>query len=63
MSMTGRWIDELTEKANKGDVDAQNTLRSAGLWETEEEAADREFEMFHAAGDQDSGWASDEPYR
>jgi hypothetical protein len=45
MSMTGRWIDEILEKANSGDVDAQDTLREAGLWLSPEEEADREMEM------------------
>jgi len=44
MSMTGRWLDELNASAAGGDTAAQETLRGAGLWETEEEAADRERE-------------------
>jgi hypothetical protein len=33
-------IDDLREKADGGDAESQETLRSAGLWQTEEEAAE-----------------------
>lgn len=48
MSMTGRWIDQLAEQAEQGDVSAQETLRNAGLWETASDFADREFEVISA---------------
>ncbi len=47
MSMTKRWISDLTDRANAGDGAAQTTLRGVGLWESEEDY-DRERERFEA---------------
>ena len=46
MSMTKRWIEDLRDKADGGDAEAQETLQGAGLWQSEEDAA-REAEEYH----------------
>ena len=40
--MTGRWIDELREQADKGDAKMQEFLSGTGLWQSEEAAAEEE---------------------
>jgi hypothetical protein len=50
MSMTGRWIDDLRERAERGDAEARETLRHAGLWsdEGEEEEAAAAYAASHS---------------
>jgi hypothetical protein len=43
MSLTKRHIDDLTERAQRGDEEARRTLEEAGLWHGDED----EYPYYH----------------